>query len=145
MSSKTIPLKRGYTAEFDSVDKHEWYNVIDQFSDLNIYQTWSYDAVRCGEGNISHFVLRLVNKIVAAAQVRIVRIPVLGLGAAYIRWGPLWQLRNQNPDPDVFRMAIRALRNEYVCRRGLSLRNHFSASTEEASSSLPAFSLCCGS
>jgi len=122
MSSKPIPLKNGYTAEFDTVDKHEWYNVIDQFSDSNIYQTWSYDAVRCGEGNISHFVLRLANKIVAAAQARIARIPVLGLGVAYIRWGPLWQLRNQNADPDVFRMAIRALRNEYVCRRGLFLR-----------------------
>lgn len=64
----------------------------------------------------------MANKIVAAAQIRIVRIPVLGLGAAYIRWGPLCQLRNQNADPDVFRMAVRALRNEYVCLRGLILR-----------------------
>lgn len=122
MSSKPIPLKNRYTAEFDTVNKHEWYNIIAQFSDSNIYQTWSYDAVRCGEDNISHFTLHSANKIVAAAQARIVRIPVLGLGAAYIRWGPLWQLRNQNADPTVFRMAVRALRNEYVCRRGLILR-----------------------
>ena len=122
MSSKPIPLKNRYTAEFDTVDKHEWYNIIDQFSDSNIYQTWSYDAVRCGEGNISHFTLHIAGKVVAAAQARIVRIPVLGLGAAYIRWGPLWQLKNQNADPTVLRMAIRALRNEYVCRRGLILR-----------------------
>jgi len=122
MSAKPIPLEEGYTAEFDSVDKNEWHNTIDQFSDANIYQTWSYDAIRCGEGNISHFVLRLANKIIAAAQARIVRIPILGLGAAYIRWGPLWQLQNQVNDPSVFRMAVRALRNEYVCRRGLILR-----------------------
>jgi len=122
MSAKPIPLEEGYTAEFDRVDKHEWYKIIDQFSDANIYQTWSYDAVRCGEGNISHFVLRLANEIVCAAQARIVRIPVVGLGAAYFLWGPLWQLRNQVKDPSVFRMAIRALRNEYVCRRGLILR-----------------------
>ena len=37
MSPKPIPLKNGYNVEFDSVDKHEWYNVIDQFSDSNIY------------------------------------------------------------------------------------------------------------
>jgi hypothetical protein len=122
MSWKPTPLEEGYTAEFDTVDKNEWHNIIDQFSDSNIYQTWSYDAVRCGEGNISHCVLRLNNKIVAAAQARIVRIPIIGLGAAYIRWGPLWQLRNQNNDPGIFRMAIRALRNEYVRRRGLVLR-----------------------
>jgi len=122
MSAKPIPLEDGYTAEFDSVDKNEWYNIIDQFADANIYQTWPYDAIRCGEKNISHLVIRSADKIIAAAQARIVRIPVLGVGAAYIRWGPLWQLRKQNADPGVFRMAVRALRNEYVCRRGLILR-----------------------
>lgn len=122
MSSKPIPIENGYTAEFDTVDKHEWYKIVDQFSDSNIYQTWSYDAIRCGEDKISHFVLRLSNKIVAAGQARIVRIPVLGVGAAYVRWGPFWAPRNQKADPTVFRMAVRALRNEYVCRRGLILR-----------------------
>ena len=122
MNSRIIPLEDGYTAEFDNVDKAEWYKIISQFSDANIYQTWDYDAVRCGKENISHLVLRKDGKIVAAAQARIVRIPVLGLGAAYIRWGPFWQLRDQAADPVAFRMALRALRNEYVCRRGLILR-----------------------
>jgi hypothetical protein len=122
MNSTPIPLEDGYTAEFDTINKYEWYKIIDQFSDANLYQTWSYDAIRWGEKNISHLILRLADKVIAAAQARIVRIPVLGLGAAYIRWGPFWQLRNQNADPAVFRFAVRALRNEYVCRRGLILR-----------------------
>jgi hypothetical protein len=122
MNSNIIPLEQAYTAEFDTIDKHEWCKIIDQFSDANIYQTWSYDAVRCGEKNISHLVLRSADKIIAAAQARIVRIPILGLGAAYIRWGPFWQLRNQTADSAAFRMALRALRNEYVCRRSLILR-----------------------
>lgn len=122
MRSIPIPLETGYTAKFDIVGKDEWHKIIDQFSDANIYQTWDYDAIRCGEENISHLVLRKADKLIAAAQARIVRIPVLGLGAAYIRWGPLWQLRNQTNDPLVFRLALRALRNEYVCRRGLILR-----------------------
>jgi len=122
MSTKPIPLEDGYTAEFDTVDKYEWHRIIDQFSDANIYQTWSYDAIRCGEENINHLVIRSADKIIAAAQARIVRIPMLGLGAAYIRWGPCWQLKNQIVDPTVFRLALRALRNEYVCRHGLILR-----------------------
>jgi len=122
MTSMPIPLEAGYTAEFDSVDRSEWYKIINQFSDANIYQTWDYDAVRCGEGNISHFILRFSDKIVSVGQARIVKTPLLGLGVAYIRWGPLWQLGNQNTDPFVFRMAIRALRNEYVCRRRMILR-----------------------
>jgi hypothetical protein len=122
MNSIPIPLEDGHTAEFDTVDKDEWYKIIDQFSDANIYQTWSYDTLRCGEEKISHLVLRSTDKIIAAAQARIVRIPILGLGAAYVRWGPFWQLRNQNTDPAAFRYAVRALRNEYVCRRGFILR-----------------------
>ena len=117
-----LPLEQGYAAKFDSVEKREWNQIIGRFSDANLYQTWSYDAVRCGEGNISHLVLRSADQVVAAAQSRIVRIPVLGLGAAYVRWGPFWQLRHQPPDPAVFRSALRALRNEYVLRRGLILR-----------------------
>ena len=122
MNSIPIPLEAGYIAECDTVNKDEWYKIIDEFSDANIYQTWSYDAIRCGEENISHLVLRGAGKIIAAAQARIVRFPLLGLGAAYVRWGPFWQLRNQPVDPNIFRVAVRALRNEYVCRRGLSLR-----------------------
>jgi hypothetical protein len=122
MSAKPLPLGDGYFGEVDKVDKNEWSRIVDQFSDANIYQTWSYDAVRCGKENISHLVLRSADQIVAAAQARIVRIPVVGMGAAYIRWGPLWQRRSQTPDPVVFRIALRALRNEYVCRRGLILR-----------------------
>jgi lipid II:glycine glycyltransferase (peptidoglycan interpeptide bridge formation enzyme) len=39
-----------------------------------------------------------------------------------VRWGPLWQTRSQAADSTAFRLALRALRNEYVCRRGLILR-----------------------
>lgn len=122
LNSIPIHLESGYTAEFDTVNEYEWHKIVEQFSDANIFQTWAYDAIRCGEENISHLVLRFNGKVIAAAQARIVRIPVISMGAAYVRWGPLWQLRNQNTDHKAFRMAVRALRNEYVCRRGLILR-----------------------
>lgn len=122
MSRKSIALESGYDADFDNMNKHEWHGIINCFSDSSIYQTWSYDAIRCGEKNISHLVLKLDDRIVAVAQARIFRLPILGIGAAYVRWGPLWQMRSHAPDPVVFRMALRALRNEYVCKRGLILR-----------------------
>lgn len=122
MSSKPLSLGNGYTAEFDNVSKNEWHKTLSRFSDANIYQTWSYDAIRCGEKNISHMILRSADEIIGAAQARLVRIPVLGLGAAYVRWGPFWQIRNQSAEKATFRLSLRALRNEYVCRRGLILR-----------------------
>lgn len=122
MSARPLPLEEGYISEVDQVDKQAWSSIIGRFSDASIYQTWSYDAIRCGKENISHLVLRSDDEVVAAAQARIVRIPLVGMGAAYVRWGPLWQRRSQAPDPMAFRLALRALRNEYVCRRGLILR-----------------------
>ena len=91
-------------------------------NDANIYQTWSYDEVRSGRDNISHVVLRKDGEAVAAAQARIVKLPLIGAGIAYVRWGPLWRRRSLEPDADSFRQAIRALRNEYACKRGLVLR-----------------------
>ena len=122
MRARPKSLDHGCVAYFDAVNRNEWHEIINHFSDANIYQTWSYDAVRFGERNISHLVLRSGGKIVAAAQARLVSIPLFRLGAAYIRWGPIWKPRNQTPDPTNFRQAIRALRNEYVCRRRLILR-----------------------
>jgi len=111
-----------YSSEFDRCSKDDWYRTIDRFSDANIYQTWSYDAVRCGERNLSHFVLRSGSEVVAAAQARLVKVPLLGIGVAYIRWGPMWRRSGHEPDSQIFRMALRELRQEYVVRRRMILR-----------------------
>jgi hypothetical protein len=104
------------------VAEEQWSELLMQFDDANIYQTWSYDEVRCGARNLSHLLLRREGKTVALAQARIARIPVLRAGIAYVRWAPLWRRRGELPDVQVFRQCIRALRNEYACRRGLVLR-----------------------
>jgi lipid II:glycine glycyltransferase (peptidoglycan interpeptide bridge formation enzyme) len=115
-------LSPGYSSEVDSVDKDTWFEILKGFCDTNIYQTWSYDAIRCGRNNISHLVLKKDGDIVAAAQVRIVKIPFITIGIAYIRWGPLWKLHGKENGIEIFLQSIRALRNEYACRRGLVLR-----------------------
>jgi peptidoglycan biosynthesis/recognition FemAB-like protein len=119
---KTRELGPGYSSEVDTVNESGWSQILDQFDDANIYQTWSYDEVRCGRENISHLVLRKHGEIVAAAQSRIVKLPLIKAGVAYIRWGPLFRRHHNETDPETFREAIRALRNEYACRRGLVLR-----------------------
>jgi lipid II:glycine glycyltransferase (peptidoglycan interpeptide bridge formation enzyme) len=115
-------LGPGYSVEIDAVDEAGWYRILETFSDASIYQTWSYDEVRAGRDNLSHIVLRKDGEVVAAAQARLVRLPVIGAGIAYVRWGPLWRRGSSEPNPETFRQAIRALRNEYACNRGLVLR-----------------------
>jgi lipid II:glycine glycyltransferase (peptidoglycan interpeptide bridge formation enzyme) len=122
MKSNMRELGPGYVAEVDTVNEAGWYQLLDQFDDANVYQTWSYDEVRGGRKNISHLLLKKDGQVVAIAQSRIVKVPLVRAGIAYIRWGPIWRSRNQESDPEIFRQAIRALRNEYAGRRGLVLR-----------------------
>jgi hypothetical protein len=121
-SKKLVPLAAGYSADAADLSREQWHELLAHFSDANLYQTWDYDEVRWGAENLSQLVLRYRDEVVAVAQVRLARLPGLRWGAAYVRWGPVWRRSGRPNDIKVFRMALRALRNEYVCRRGLVLR-----------------------
>ena len=102
--------------------KERWHGIISRFEDLNIYQTWPYDARVHGQGQVEHLVLRDHDRVLSAAQVRLKQVPALRSGVAYVRWGPLWNVKGTQRDPEIFRRAVRALRDEYVLRRGYLLR-----------------------
>ena len=117
-------VRSSYTSWVGEVSEQSWFDVLERFEDANIYQTPSYEEARKpGERvSIRHFTLKRDGEIVAAAQARIVQIPLLRVGIAYVRWGPLWQRRGQVPDTEVLRQAIRGLRKEFVGRLRLVLR-----------------------
>jgi hypothetical protein len=116
------PLDAGYTSEVDATDEAGWYRMLAEFDDANIFQTVAYGAATPRRGKLSHLVLRFEGVPVSIAQARIVRIPGVHLGIAYIRWGPMWRLRASASGVAAFRQCLRALRNEYACKRGLVLR-----------------------
>ena len=111
-----------YSVEIDRISKKEWETLMLQFRDATINQTWSFGAVLSGESNLSHLVLKRDNEVVAAAQIRIVTLPIFRAGIAYLAWGPMWQRRNKEVDLEDFRQIVKALRNEYAVKRGLLLR-----------------------
>jgi hypothetical protein len=115
-------IEEGYVVEIDKVGKSEWSELLTRFDDATINQTWSYGSVRWGKDNLRHLVLKREGMILAAAQLRIVKTPVLKAGIAYISWGPMWRLRRRQRDLTYLQQMFRALRNEYVVRRGLLLR-----------------------
>jgi hypothetical protein len=108
------------SVEVDRIDERQWSEICERFADANLYQTWPYEAVRSGEQNLSHLIVKHGCDVVAAVQARLVRVPYLGSGLAYIRWGPL--SGNSDARFNIFRDAVRALRIEYVDRRRLCLR-----------------------
>ena len=111
-----------YGVEFDNVSRDEWTCLLQQFDDATIYQTWTYGAVRWGEKSLSHQVVKRSGEVIAIAQVAIKKVPFLGLGVAYIPWGPLWRKKGNAGDLENLQYAVKFLKDEYVKKRGLVLR-----------------------
>jgi FemAB family len=115
-------LSPDYSAEVDSVDEPTWHQFLRQYDDANIYQAWTGGKLT-GRGRcMGHLVLRKKGEVVAIAMPRITKVPLINAGDAYLRWGPLWRRRGTEENTEIFRQAVRALRNEYTCKRGLVLR-----------------------
>jgi hypothetical protein len=121
-----------FTVSVDEVNEEEWNRLVPQFADASVYQTWAYGAVSWGEKQLSHLLLRRHGVVVAAAQLRLVRIPLINKGIAYLRWAPLWRLAGQPVNPGLLDQMLGALRTEYVERRGLLLRMLPAVFTEDA-------------
>ena len=115
-------LAPNFSAHVDQVSPSEWAKLLARFDDASIYQTWSYGTVCWGSRQLSHLVLKRAGEPMAIAQVRLVRLPLIGKGIAYVRWGPLWRLHGEPNNQEVFRQALLALKAEYSDRRGLLLR-----------------------
>jgi hypothetical protein len=116
------PLARDFAAEFGPLDDHTWSEILAAFGDANLYQTWSYNKIRHRRLPGAFMVLRRQGHPVAAAHARVLRLPAVAAGVAYVRWGPMWRRRGAPRDVEVFRQAARALRNEFSHGRGLLLR-----------------------
>lgn len=67
-------------------------------------------------------VIRIDGRITAAAQLRIARLPLLPVGVAYLRWGPLCQRKGEGLDASMVRLMSDTLMAEYSGRRRYALK-----------------------
>lgn len=111
-----------FRIEVDRTTTSMWSESLDCFADANIYQTWAYGAVRWGEKNLSHLMLRRGDETVAMAQLVLAGPRKLGIGIAYLRWGPLWHMKGGKLEVAVLERMAAALHDEYVIKRRLFLR-----------------------
>lgn len=111
-----------YVIETARIGESDWNDILENFDDANIWQTWSYGALKFGEQNLSHIVLRKHGRVVSAAQLSILSLPIIGKRIAYINSGPLRRMRGKAPDADVDRTMLRAIIENYVEGKRLLLR-----------------------
>ena len=118
----SIATASTFTTSVDRITEAEWNDLLPQFADASLYQTWAYGAVSWGEKNLSHLLLKKDDQVVGMAQFRIVRVPLLSSGIAYLRWGPLCRRRDADPNSDHLPALLKAIGDEYARRRGLLVR-----------------------
>ena len=87
-----------YATEVDSAEKTSWESLLLEFEDANIYQTWSWGGINWGDSNLSNLILRKDREVVAMAQIRIRKLPIIKAGIATVFWGPLWRRKGRPPD-----------------------------------------------
>jgi lipid II:glycine glycyltransferase (peptidoglycan interpeptide bridge formation enzyme) len=59
---------------------------------------------------------------VAAAQLRVAKIPLLKAGVAYATWAPLCRPKGEERDPEAVRVLLETLREVYCRGKGLTVR-----------------------
>jgi hypothetical protein len=137
----SIATASTFTTSVDQVTEAEWNGLLSQFADASLYQTWAYGAVSWSEKTLSHLLLKSGGQVVGMAQFRIVRVPLLSSGIAYLRWGPLCCRRDAAPDPDLLPVLLKAISDEYARRRRLLVRILPNVFRED--SAAPAFEAAC--
>ncbi len=104
------------------VSPGEWDAILDPFRDANVYQTREYECVRWGLKRVENLALFNGTGPAAATQVRVIQVPNVKAGVAYVYRGPIWRPKAGQENLDALREAIRALHGEFVVRRRLLLR-----------------------
>lgn len=115
-------ISERFSYEVDQVEEENWTQLLLRFRDATIYQTVPYGTIRWERRNLSHIVIKRDGEVVAAGQLCLKMVPHLNRGVAYLPWGPMWRLKNEREELDVFQQTLRLLLHEYAGKRHLFVR-----------------------
>src|SRR5690554_2301861 len=108
---------RHFSVEVDTIPNIEWDRIASGFTDSNPEQTATYTSHHWKRRD-SHLLLRENGVPVAGARIAIVKLPVIGRGLAFLRFGPFWRREGEEPDAAIYRQMVSALFDEYCIKRG---------------------------
>jgi lipid II:glycine glycyltransferase (peptidoglycan interpeptide bridge formation enzyme) len=99
----------------DNFDQKEWKSNSRYFRDYSVYQMWEYQQVRAARAGQQLSRILIFNdngSPVLMGQMRIQKIPVLGLKVGYFQWGPLIQCESY--DESSARQALILLKQSFL-------------------------------
>lgn len=104
-------------------DRPHWERLTSEFLDYNYRQGWLYEVTSAESHNAQteHVGIKVDSELIGLASVRLKNIPLFRTGIAYVGGGPLTR-RNSPDDAASLEICLAALREEYLDRRGYTLR-----------------------
>jgi hypothetical protein len=107
----------------EHLESHRWVSLAGTFRDYNYQQLPAYAEMlaELRRARAEQVAIRSGDHLLGLANVRIRTVPVVGGGMAYISGGPLTR-RDCDDDPIRLAECLKLLKEEYVDRRGLTLR-----------------------
>lgn len=118
------PSLVSYRCEIMAEPGAEWDRLAGGFADMCLEQTAAFADLRADAAPSIGVILREAasNEPVAMALAIIATLPVIGLGFADVKFGPLWRRRGIPADPAHLALMLEALKGEFAQKRGLALR-----------------------
>ncbi|HLL29313.1 MAG TPA: GNAT family N-acetyltransferase [Xanthobacteraceae bacterium] len=118
------PSLEPYRREIVSEPGAGWDRLTAGFADMCLEQTMAFAGARFGAERSTGIILRAAEggEPVAMALAVVATLPVLGLGLAYVKFGPLWRRRGASADASHLGLMLAALKREFAERRGLAVR-----------------------
>jgi Acetyltransferase (GNAT) domain len=132
-SSQTIPLSdaavpaaadRGYRLDVvENIGPH-WDTIVATFADACVEQSAAHMGPRWGFSRLCGLLLRegATNEPLAAMLAVTAVIPLIRLGLAYVKFGPLWRRRGRPAAPGTLVAGLNAMRQVFAVERGLVVR-----------------------
>lgn len=95
--------------------QEEWGNIISEFKDLSLMQTWEYAQAKTSISSwkVERVIFQNGKNIIGAVQVFVRTIPVLGGGLVWINRGPLWR-RSGQENFKLFKEILQKISHHWV-------------------------------
>ncbi len=99
------------------VDAAQWEAVLADFTDISYEQSDSYMSGQWGEKVQRVLVNDTVGQVIGGALVVEIKVPMLGRGLAYVKFGPFWRRQGQPANEAHYKAIVSALKSEFCDRR----------------------------
>lgn len=98
-------------------NKEEWNELLSEFNDASIYQTWEFPIWAQNEKRVEHLAFYENDNLIGLALARIRTAPIINWGIVYIYRGPICNRKNSNNDFKNLNKIIDILTNEFLLKR----------------------------